>query len=113
MELQHWPLRSKTHRGDTSWSGEYIQCFLHDANESEAAGEKPSSSGPSVAAPGDQYDERSAELMDVLAMLYFVVEVFRGDETFGDELSGCKCHTMTDDSGHLTSSTCDIVSNGC
>jgi len=33
------------------------------------------------------YDERSAELMDVLAMLYFVVEVFRTDDTFGDELS--------------------------
>jgi hypothetical protein len=25
--------------------------------------------------------------MDVLAMIYFVVEVSRGDETFGDELS--------------------------
>jgi len=54
---------------------------------SEAAGEKPSHSGPSVAAPNDQYDERSEELMDVLAMLYFVVEVFRSDDTFGDELS--------------------------
>jgi hypothetical protein len=28
--------------------------------------------------------------MDILAMLYFVVEVFRSDETFGDELSGLK-----------------------
>lgn len=35
----------------------------------------------------DPYDERSAEFMDVLGMLYFVVEVFRSDETFGDELS--------------------------
>lgn len=35
----------------------------------------------------DPYNERSAELMDVLAMLYFVIEHFRGDETFGEELS--------------------------
>lgn len=34
----------------------------------------------------DPYDVNSAELMDVLAMLYFIVEVFRSDETFGDEL---------------------------
>lgn len=34
----------------------------------------------------DPYDAHSAELMDVLAMLYFIVEVFRTDETFGDEL---------------------------
>lgn len=59
--------------------------------------EKPGSGGPP--APGtreragstnlvsvDPYDVNSAELMDVLAMLYFIVEVFRSDETFGDEL---------------------------
>lgn len=37
--------------------------------------------------PVDPYDDRSAELMDVLAMLYFMVEVFRSDEDFGEELS--------------------------
>jgi len=35
----------------------------------------------------DPYDDRSAELMDLLGMLYFVIEVFRTDETFGEELS--------------------------
>jgi hypothetical protein len=52
--------------------------------------EKPvsSSSGSNQGVnPVDPYDDRSAELMDILAMLYFVVEVFRGDESFGDELS--------------------------
>lgn len=37
--------------------------------------------------PCDPYDERSAELMDCLAMLYFVVEVSRTDAAFGEELS--------------------------
>ncbi|BEJ14883.1 hypothetical protein CspHIS471_0406500 [Cutaneotrichosporon sp. HIS471] len=36
--------------------------------------------------PVDPFDTHSSELMDVLAMLYFVVEVFRSDESFGDEL---------------------------
>ncbi|GMK57278.1 hypothetical protein CspeluHIS016_0401120 [Cutaneotrichosporon spelunceum] len=36
--------------------------------------------------PVDPFDTHSSELMDVLAMLYFVVEVFRSDETFGNEL---------------------------
>lgn len=63
-----------------------------DADDSDAAGEKaPQSTSAAPSAPGqapqDMYDERSAELMDVLAMLYFVVEVFRTDDTFGDELS--------------------------
>ncbi len=35
----------------------------------------------------DPYDDRSAELMDFLGMIYFMVEVFRTDESFGDELS--------------------------
>jgi hypothetical protein len=93
--------------------GESKKRFLISAKNSEAAGEKPSSSGPSVAAPGDQYDERSAELMDVLAMLYFVVEVFRSDETFGDELSECKKRDIANDSGYLSSITGDTVPNGC
>nr|XP_018263299.1 uncharacterized protein I303_04793 [Kwoniella dejecticola CBS 10117]OBR85457.1 hypothetical protein I303_04793 [Kwoniella dejecticola CBS 10117] len=48
----------------------------------------PSSSAPpgTVPAQVDPYDDRSAELMDLLGMLYFIVEVFRTDETFGDEL---------------------------
>lgn len=37
--------------------------------------------------PGESYDERTDEIQDLLGMLYFVVEVFRTDETFGDELS--------------------------
>jgi len=82
------------------------------ADDSEAAGENPSSSGPSVAAPGDQYDERSAELMDVLAMLYFVVEVFRSDETFGDELSKCSTRYELTASGHYPSFTCHAVPDG-
>lgn len=44
-------------------------------------------SGSSNLGTVDPYDVHSSELMDVLAMLYFVVEVFRSDETFGDELS--------------------------
>lgn len=44
-------------------------------------------SGSTNLVPVDPFDIHSSELMDVLAMLYFVVEVFRGDETFGDELS--------------------------
>lgn len=39
--------------------------------------------------PVDPYDANSAEIMDVLAMLYFMVVVFNEDESFGDELSGC------------------------
>ncbi len=45
-------------------------------------------SGSSNLVPVDPFDIHSSELMDILAMLYFVVEVFRSDETFGDELSG-------------------------
>lgn len=44
-------------------------------------------SGSSNLVPVDPHDIHSSELMDVLAMLYFVVEVFRNDDTFGDELS--------------------------
>ncbi|RSH81541.1 Factor arrest protein 11 [Saitozyma podzolica] len=58
-------------------------------NISVDTSDKPlsSSSGSNQGAhPVDPYDDRSAELMDVLAMIYFVVEVSRGDETFGDEL---------------------------
>ncbi|WRT66139.1 uncharacterized protein IL334_003092 [Kwoniella shivajii] len=54
-----------------------------------AADDKPpSTSAPpgTVPAQVDPYDDRSAELMDLLGMLYFIVEVFRTDETFGDEL---------------------------
>lgn len=52
--------------------------------------EKPysrSSAAASGAVPGEPYDDRAEELMDLLGMLYFTVEVFRTDETFGDELS--------------------------
>lgn len=45
--------------------------------------------GSSNLVPVDPFDAQSAELMDVLAILYFVVEVSRSDETFGDELSVC------------------------
>ncbi|KAK6910328.1 hypothetical protein I203_104360 [Kwoniella mangroviensis CBS 8507] len=54
-----------------------------------SADDKPqSSSAPpgTVPAQVDPYDDRSAELMDLLGMLYFIVEVFRTDEAFGDEL---------------------------
>lgn len=50
-------------------------------------------SGASIAGPGggytpgETYDERADEIQDLLGMLYFIVEVFRTDETFGDELS--------------------------
>lgn len=37
--------------------------------------------------PCDPYDERSAELMDCLALLYFVVEVLRSEPGFGEDLS--------------------------
>ncbi|WVW83665.1 hypothetical protein I302_105686 [Kwoniella bestiolae CBS 10118] len=54
-----------------------------------SADDKPqSASAPpgTVPAQVDPYDDRSAELMDLLGMLYFIVEVFRTDEAFGDEL---------------------------
>jgi hypothetical protein len=35
----------------------------------------------------DLYSDSSAELMDFLGMLYFIIEVLRTDETLGDELS--------------------------
>jgi len=38
--------------------------------------------------PGEPYDERAQETQDLLGILYFIVEVSRSDETFGDELSG-------------------------
>jgi hypothetical protein len=48
----------------------------------------------------DVYNEGSAELMDLLAMLYFIVEVHRSDETFGDELSQLIAYLCTSaDSG--------------
>ena len=37
--------------------------------------------------PVEPATDRSAELMDILGMLYFIVEVYRTDDTFGDELS--------------------------
>ncbi|WVQ99208.1 hypothetical protein IAU59_006340 [Kwoniella sp. CBS 9459] len=54
-----------------------------------AADDKPASGvapAGTIPAQVDPYDDRSAELMDLLGMLYFIVEVFRTDETFGDEL---------------------------
>ena len=48
----------------------------------DRAGTSDANTGPS-----ESYDERSAELMDCLAMLYFVVEVSRSDPDFGEELS--------------------------
>jgi hypothetical protein len=56
----------------------------------------------------DPYDDRSAEFMDLLAMLYFVIEVCRTDDTFGDELSECNIGRSradaraNDDSGHVS-----------
>ncbi|ODO08260.1 hypothetical protein I350_03850 [Cryptococcus amylolentus CBS 6273] len=58
-------------------------------NSSSEEKDKPSSGAlPSGTVPAqvDPYDDHSAELMDLLAMLYFVVEVLRTDDTFGDEL---------------------------
>ena len=37
--------------------------------------------------PGETYDARADEIQDLMGMLYFIIEVFRTDETFGDELS--------------------------
>ncbi|CAK9786148.1 N1221-domain-containing protein [Cutaneotrichosporon oleaginosum] len=51
-----------------------------------AAAQMRERSGSSNLAPVDPFDTHSSELMDVLAMLYFIVEVSRSDETFGDEL---------------------------
>ncbi|WVF71683.1 hypothetical protein IAT40_006491 [Kwoniella sp. CBS 6097] len=60
------------------------------ARKYTASAEDKSSSGlapaGTIPAQVDPYDDRSAELMDLIGMLYFIVEVFRTDETFGDEL---------------------------
>ncbi|OXB40175.1 hypothetical protein J007_00005 [Cryptococcus neoformans] len=53
------------------------------ADDKPAPGSLPSGTVP---AQVDPYDDHSAELMDLLAMLYFIVEVLRTDDTFGDEL---------------------------
>jgi hypothetical protein len=37
--------------------------------------------------PGEPYDDRALETQDLLGILYFIVEVSRTDETFGDEIS--------------------------
>jgi len=56
--------------------------------DKQAPGNPRERSGSSSLIPVDPYDVHSSELMDVLAMLYFVVVVFAEDESFGDELSG-------------------------
>ncbi|KAL1405394.1 Factor arrest protein 11 [Vanrija albida] len=58
---------------------------LDKAQPSAPAHERSGSSNLQPA-PFDPFDTHSAELMDVLAMLYFLVEVSRSDDTFGDEL---------------------------
>ncbi|OCF42790.1 hypothetical protein I317_03392 [Kwoniella heveanensis CBS 569] len=69
-----------------------IVVMLRDAARkytASAAEDKPSSGlapAGTIPAQVDPYDDRSAELMDLVGMLYFIVEVFRTDETFGDEL---------------------------
>ena len=101
-------------------------------NDRDVSGENPpstSSFGPkSGTIPPDPYDDRSGELMDVLAMLYFLVEVFRSDETFGDELSMCSSlqhfgiHALGFQSqtlmlmvlsGHVSPSSPRVVFDGC
>jgi hypothetical protein len=47
-----------------------------------------SSAGPSGGfIPGEPYDERAQETQDLLGILYFIVEISRSDDDFGDELS--------------------------
>lgn len=47
-----------------------------------------SSAGPSGGfIPGEPYDERAQEIQDLLGILYFIVEISRSDDDFGDELS--------------------------
>ena len=59
---------------------------MEKPNSSASGNGFGSSSGPQSSSI-DPYDDRSAEFHDVLGMLYFVIEVFRNDETFGDDLS--------------------------
>jgi hypothetical protein len=63
-----------------------IGCQSQSSQDSDAPDHLGNPSG-SVSHTVDPYDDRSAEFMDLLAMLYFVIEVSRTDETFGDELS--------------------------
>jgi hypothetical protein len=60
-----------------------------DMTDDRDLSEKPTSAaGPSGGfVPGEPYDERALETQDLLGILYFIVEVFRTDEAFGDELS--------------------------
>lgn len=53
-------------------------------------------SGQNSRADPEIYTGRNAELIDFLAMLYFIVEVFRTDETFGDELSMSRSFSNAD-----------------
>lgn len=64
----------------------YVQ--IQDTADGRDTSENPSGVGPSGGfVPGEPYDERAQETQDLLGILYFIVEVFRSDETFGDELS--------------------------
>ncbi|WVQ88647.1 hypothetical protein IAS59_002384 [Cryptococcus gattii] len=52
-----------------------------------------------------RYSISAAELMDLLAMLYFIVEVLRTDDTFGDELNFTKASPIDITSWHRDTAT--------
>jgi hypothetical protein len=66
--------------------------LLYVSNDNDAyerdTSDNPSGGGPRGGfVPGEPYDERAQETQDLLGILYFIVEVSRSDDTFGDELS--------------------------
>ncbi|WVO22383.1 uncharacterized protein IAS62_003713 [Cryptococcus decagattii] len=71
-------------------------------DDKPAPGSLPSGTVP---AQVDPYDDHSAELMDLLAMLYFIVEVLRTDDTFGDELNFTKASPIDITSWHGDTAT--------
>ena len=87
MECLSSLLLSKRPLGDTTIYCTYDRAVQADISDTS---EKPSGGGPSGGfVPGEPYDERAQETQDLLGILYFIVEVLRSDETFGDELSTC------------------------
>ncbi|WVQ82395.1 hypothetical protein IAT38_004523 [Cryptococcus sp. DSM 104549] len=89
-EQLHWVMENAKAVRAVDGVATLVFCLRDAARRYGAASDEKPASGNlpagTVPAQVDPYDDNSAELMDLLGMLYFIVEVFRTDETFGDEL---------------------------
>nr|ODN97858.1 hypothetical protein L204_03283 [Cryptococcus depauperatus CBS 7855] len=89
-EQLHWIIENAKTVRSVDGVAVIVHGLRDTARRYTASAEDKSSSGalPSGTVPAqvDPYDDHSAEFMDLIAMLYFIVEVLRTDDTFGDEL---------------------------